>query len=110
MSPPEAFDKEFKRLGQIITTGIDSIKASNDVIDLIKKRAEVIETEQRMIHAKSYTLEVDQAYSLIMQVFKIVQKTVRDPEQIRAIADEITKLLKVHQGDKEEILDAEVVD
>jgi hypothetical protein len=45
-----------------------------------------------------------------MQVFKIVQKTVRDPEQIRAIADEITKLLKVHQGDKEEILDAEVVD
>jgi hypothetical protein len=110
MAPPEAFDKEFKNLGRLITSGIDAIKASDDVIDLIKKRSEVIETEQRMMHAKSYTLEVDQAYSLIMQVFGVVKQTIRDPDQIRAIAEGITKLLKIHQGEEEDILDAEVID
>lgn len=109
-SPPEAFDKEFRKLGKLINDGIDAHKASDEVIDLIKKRADVIETEQRMAHAKSYTLEVDQAYSLIMQVFDVVKKTVRDPELIRAISEGVTKLLKVHQQIDEDILDAEVVD
>jgi hypothetical protein len=109
-SPPEAFDKEFKRLGKLITDGIDAYKASDAVIDLIKKRADVIETEQRMAHVKSYTIEVDQAYSLIMQVLQVVKKNVRDPELLRAISDGIASLLKVYQQNGEDILDAEVVD
>lgn len=108
-SPEEAFDKEFKKLGTLINNGIDAMKASDDVIDLIKKRADVIETEQRMAHAKSYTLEVDQAYSLIMQILQVVKQTVRDPEQVRAISEGFAKILRVHQSNTEEILDAEVI-
>jgi hypothetical protein len=62
-----------------------------------------------MAHAKSYTLEVDQAYSLIMQILTVVKQTVRDPEQVRAISDGFAKILKVHQSNTEEILDAEVI-
>lgn len=109
ISPEEAFSKEFKKLGSMIANGIDAMRASDDVIDLIKKRADVIEIEQRMAHAKSYTLEVDQAYSLIMQVLDVVKKTVRDPEQVRAIIEGVDKLLKVHRNGSEEIIDAEVV-
>jgi hypothetical protein len=109
VAPEEAFDKEFKKLGSMINNGIDSMRASDDVIALIQKRADVIETEQRMAHAKSYTLEVDQAYSLIMQILTVVKQTVRDPEQVRAISDGFAKILKVHQSNTEEILDAEVI-
>jgi hypothetical protein len=109
VAPEEAFSKEFKKLGTLISNGIDSSRASDDVLDLIKKRADVIEIEQRMAHAKSYTLEVDQAYSLIMQILNVVKQTVRDPEQVRAISEGFAKILKVHQSDAEEILDAEVI-
>ncbi len=109
VAPEEAFSKEFKKLGTLISNGIDSSRASDDVLDLIKKRADVIEIEQRMAHAKSYTLEVDQAYSLIMQILGVVKQTVRDPEQVRAISEGFAKILKVHQSDTEEILDAEVI-
>jgi hypothetical protein len=109
-SPEEAFDKEFKKLGKLINEGIDADKASDAVIDLIKKRADVIETEQRMAHAKSYTLEVDQAYSLIMQVLGVVKQTVRDPDLIRAISEGVQKVLRVHQNIDEDIQDAEVID
>lgn len=109
IAPEEAFSKEFKKLGSLIADGIDAVRASDDVISLIKKRADVIEIEQRMAHAKSYTLEVDQAYSLIMQVLDVVKKTVRDPEQVRAISDGFAKLLRVHQNVDEEVIDAEVV-
>jgi hypothetical protein len=109
VAPEEAFSKEFKKLGTLISNGIDSSRASDDVLDLIKKRADVIEIEQRMAHAKSYTLEVDQAYSLIMQILNVVKQTIRDPEQVRAISEGFAKILKVHQSDTEEILDAEVI-
>jgi hypothetical protein len=109
VSPEEAFDKEFKKLGKLINDGIDAHKASDAVIELIKKRADVIETEQRMAHAKSYTLEVDQAYSLIMQILGVVKQTVRDPDLIRAISEGVSKALRVHQNIDEEIQDAEVI-
>ena len=63
-----------------------------------------------MAHAKSYTLEVDQAYSLIMQVLSVVKQTVRDPDLIRAISEGVQKVLRVHQNIDEDIQDAEVID
>jgi hypothetical protein len=104
----DSFDDAFKYLGKQIRDGIDEYKASNDVVELIKKRTEVIEAEQKIMQAKAYTLEVDQAYSLIMQILKVVQTNVKDPQEMSAIKDGFSKLLRVYQ--EEEIQDAEIIE
>jgi hypothetical protein len=104
----ESFDDAFKYLGKQIRDGIDEYKASNDVVELIKRRTEVIEAEQKIMQSKAYTLEVDQAYSLIMQVLKVIQNTVKDPDDMALIRSGVQKLLRVYQED--EIQDAEIID
>jgi hypothetical protein len=104
----ESFDDAFKYLGKQILDGIDEYKASNDVVELIKRRTEVIEAEQKIMQSKAYTLEVDQAYSLIMQVLKVIQNTVKDPDDMALIRSGVQKLLRVYQED--EIQDAEIID
>lgn len=102
------FTEEFSTLGKMITDGIDVYSASQDVVELIEKRTKVIETEQKMMHTKAYTLEVDQAYSLIMQVLGVIKASVKDPEEMTLIRSGITKLLKTYQ--EEDIIDAEIVE
>jgi hypothetical protein len=102
------FTEEFSSLGKMIRDGIDMYTASQDVVELIEKRTKVIETEQKMMHTKAYTLEVDQAYSLIMQVLGVIKASVKDPEEMTLIRTGITKLLKTYQ--EEDIIDAEVVE
>ena len=105
----DSFDDAFKTLGEMITRGTNAFDASKDVIDLIEKRTEIIEAEQHMLRAKAYTLEVDQAYSLIMQMFHVVKSNVRDADVLISIKQGIAKLLKTYQP-IEDIIDAEVVD
>lgn len=104
----ETFDELFKELGDKIRNGTDMYKASNEVIELIGKRTDIVEAEQRMLHSKAYTLEVDQAYSLIMQVLGVVKSNVRNLEELTNIRTGVSKLLKQYQEDPE-IIEAEVV-
>lgn len=104
----DSFDESFKYLGKLIRDGVDEYKASNDVVDLIKKRADIIEVEQKIMQTKAYTLEVDQAYSLIMQVLAEIKKSVKDPDAMSAIQNGVTKLLRVYQED--DIQDADIIE
>ena len=79
------------------------------VIELIDKRVSIVEAEQRVMHAKAYTLEIDQAFSLVMQVLEIVRENVRSSEELVAIQAGFQKLLKVYQTPDDDVLDAEVV-
>jgi hypothetical protein len=105
----ETFEELFKNLGDKISNGVDLYQASNDVIALIEKRTDIVEAEQKMLHTKAYTLEVDQAYSLVMQVIGIVKANVRHHDEMVNINTGIGKLLKQYQDDPD-IIDAEVVD
>jgi hypothetical protein len=94
---------------ELIDKGADALAASDEVVKLIEKRTDIIEAEQRMLQVKAYTLEVDQAYSLVMQVYGIMKQHIKNADELRAINTGIGKLLKQYQAE-EEILDAEVVD
>jgi hypothetical protein len=83
-------------------------RASQDVVQLIDKRTEIVEAEARMMHTKAYTLEVDQAYSLAMQILKVVKDCVRNADELSAIKAGFSKLLKQYQQD--DVIDAEVID
>jgi hypothetical protein len=104
----EEVGKLIEALDTSVTEGADATKASDSLIDLIKQRAFIVETEQKMLQSKSYILEVDQAYSLVMQVLDVIKKSVKDAEEMNAIKSGIGKLLKQYQ--EEDIIDAEVVD
>lgn len=103
----DEFDQAFKSLGKMVDEGIDVYRASQDVVELIEKRTDIVEAEARMLHTKAYTLEVDQAYSLAMQILKIVKDTVRDAGQLEAIKTGFGRLLRQYQH--EDIQDAEIV-
>ena len=62
-----------------------------------------------MMHEKAYTMEIDQAFSLVMQVLEIVKDNVRSSEELIAIQAGFQKLLKVYQSPDEEVLDAEII-
>ena len=104
----ETFDELFKEIGDKIRNGVDMYKASSEVIELIGKRTDIVEAEQRMLHTKAYTLEVDQAYSLIMQVIGVVKKNTRNVDDMANIKAGIAQLLRQYQ-EESEIIDAEVV-
>jgi hypothetical protein len=104
----DQFDKAFKTLGKMVDEGIDVYRASQDVIQLIDKRTDLVEAEARMLHTKAYTLEVDQAYSLAMQILKVVKDCVRDSSELQAIKVGFGKLLRQYQ--QEDIQDAEIID
>jgi len=104
----ESFSKAFKQLEKHVNDGIDVYRASQDVVQLIDKRTEIVEAEARMMHTKAYTLEVDQAYSLAMQILGVVKKCVRNADELSAIKVGFSQLLKQYQ--QEDIVDAEIVD
>ena len=105
------FDENFKALGQMLTDGCATTRAEDEVLDLIGKRVEIVEAEQRMTHARAYTLEVDQAYSLINQILGVIKKNVRDADELQAIKAGFGSILKTYKSqDDADIIDAEVVD
>lgn len=107
----EEFLESFKQLGKLLNEGGNEAKSTDEVIDLIGKRVNLVEAEQRVAHSKAYTLEVDQAYSLVMQIVGIVKQCVRNADELNAIRSGVGKLLKVYKEDvSTEIIDAEVVD
>jgi hypothetical protein len=104
------FIDAFEQIGDTLNETLDMYAASRDVMELIDRRVEIVEAEQRMMHAKAYTLEVDQAFSLAMQVLEIVKDNVRNGDELVAIRTGVQKLLKVYKGDEpEDIVDAEIV-
>jgi hypothetical protein len=103
------FAPEFTTLGNMMDEGIDLYEANKGVLELIERRADLIETEQKMMQGKAYSLEVDQAFSLIMQVLSVIKKCVTDAEQMAAINQGVLKLINVYKSE-DEIIDAEVVD
>jgi hypothetical protein len=104
------FIDAFEQIGDVLNETLDMYAASRDVMELIDRRVEIVEAEQRMMHAKAYTLEVDQAFSLAMQVLEIVKDNVRNGDELVAIRTGVQKLLKVYKGDEpEDVIDAEIV-
>ena len=108
----ETFEDAWVKMGEIFEQGGDESKATEEVVELIEKRVHLVEAEQRVAHAKAYTLEVDQAYSLVMQVVGIVKQSVRNADELAAIKTGVVKLLKVYQQETQhqDYVDAEVVD
>jgi hypothetical protein len=104
------FERTLVELGTAINNRIDEFAASRDVLDLIERRTAIVETEQRLQHAKAYTLEVDQAFSLVMQVLDVVKAAVKDVDEMQAIKTGVTRLLRVYEEQAQDIIDAEIVD
>lgn len=111
LGSPDFIDA-FESIGDVLTETLDQYTASRDVLELIEKRTSIVEAEQRMMHAKAYTLEVDQAFSLAMQVLEIVKDNVRNAEELIAIRAGVQRLLKVYKapGEDDDVIDAEVVE
>lgn len=108
----ETFEDAWVKMGEVFDKGGDEAKATDEVVELITKRVGLVEAEQRVAHAKAYTLEVDQAYSLVMQVVGIVKQSVRNADELSAIKAGVVRLLKVYQQENlnPETIDAEVID
>lgn len=105
------FQDQFKTLGEMLTSGANAVKATDEVLDLIGRRVDIVEAEQRMVHAKAYTLEVDQAYSLINQILGVIKSNVRNVDEVQAIKLGFGKILKTYKTESDDnIIDAEVVD
>lgn len=111
LGSPDFIDA-FESIGDVLSDTMDQYTASRDVLELIEKRTGIVEAEQRMMHAKAYTLEVDQAFSLAMQVLEIVKDNVRNAEELIAIRAGVQRLLKVYKapGEEDEVIDAEVIE
>jgi hypothetical protein len=110
LGSPDFIDA-FESIGDVLADTMDQYNAARDVMELIDKRTSIVEAEQRMMHAKAYTLEVDQAFSLAMQVLEIVKDNVRNAEELIAIRSGVQRLLRVYKApDEDDVLDAEVVD
>jgi hypothetical protein len=107
----EDFWETFDELGKAINNTMSEFAATKDVLELIEKRTEIVETEQRLLHQKAYTLEVDQAFSLVMQIVNIINRSVTKDEELQSIKAGIGKLLTVYkQSYEDEVIDAEVID
>lgn len=104
------FIDSFEQIGDVLNETLDMYAASRDVMELIDRRVGIVEAEQRMMHAKAYTLEVDQAFSLAMQVLEVVKDNVRNGDELVAIRTGVQKLLKIYKGENvDDINDAEIV-
>jgi hypothetical protein len=104
------FIDSFEQIGDALNETLDMYAASRDVMELIDRRVGIVEAEQRMMHAKAYTLEVDQAFSFAMQLLEIVKDNVRNGDELVAIRTGVQKMLRVYKGDdQEDIQDAEIV-
>jgi hypothetical protein len=108
LGSPDFIDS-FEQIGDVLTETLDQYAASRDVIELIEKRVGIVEAEHKMMHQKAYTLEVDQAFSLAMQMLDIVRENVHNAEELIAIRAGVQRLLKVYKSEDEEVIDAEVI-
>jgi len=107
----EDFWDTFDALGKALNEVMSEYAAAKDVIELIEKRTSIVETEQRLLHQKAYTLEVDQAFSLVMQLVNIIKANVSNNEEYQGIKAGIGKLLAVYADSVDDmIIDAEVID
>jgi hypothetical protein len=109
LGSPDFIDA-FEQIGDLLQERLNEYDASKDVLELISRRADLVEAEQRMMQTKAYTLEADQAFMLIMQILEVVKRSVRDVDVLTAIQTGINKLLPKYKHDAEEIQDAEIVD
>jgi hypothetical protein len=109
LGSPDFIDA-FEQIGDLLNERMDEYAASKDVIDLIARRSDLVEAEQRIMQTKAYTLEADQAFMLIMQVVEAIKTSIRDAETLVAIQGSINKILRMHHAEQEvEIQDAEIV-
>ena len=110
LGSPDFIDA-FEQIGDLLKERLDEYSASKDVLDLINRRTDLVEAEQRMMQTKAYTLEADQAFMLIMQIVDVVKTNVRDSDELAGIKSGINKLLRQHKQDTtEDIQDAEIVE
>ena len=109
LGSPDFIDA-FEQIGDLLNERMDEYSASKDVIELIARRSDLVEAEQRIMQTKAYTLEADQAFMLVMQIVEVVKTSIRDADELVAIQSGINKLLRMHHADQEvEIQDAEIV-
>lgn len=110
LGSPDFIDA-FEQIGDTIKERLDEYSASKDVLDLIGRRTDLVETEQKMMQTKAYTLEADQAFMLVMQLVEIVKSSVRDADTLTAIQSGMNKLLRQYkQETPDDIVDAVVVE
>jgi hypothetical protein len=112
LGSPDFIDA-FEQIGDLLNERMNEYDASKDVLDLIERRADLVETEQKMMQTKAYTLEADQAFMLIMQLVEVVKTSVRDQEVLTSIQSGINKLLRVYMATEatgDSIQDAEVIE
>lgn len=111
LGSPDFIDA-FEQIGDVLAETLDQYTASRDVLELIEKRVGIVEAEQRMMHAKAYTLEVDQAFSFAMQMIEIVKDNVSSAESLIAIQAGVKKLLRIYKSEDEDdvVIDVEVVE
>ena len=110
LGSPDFIDA-FEQIGDLLDERMDEYSASKDVIDLIARRSDLVEAEQRIMQTKAYTLEADQAFMLIMHVVDAIKTSIRDAETLLAIQGSINKILRMHHAEQEmEIEDAVIVE
>lgn len=105
------FWETFDEIGKVLENVMSEYDASKEVLELMERRTEIVETEQRLLHQKAYTLEVDQAYSMMMQMVNLVKTHVSNAEELASIKAGVGKLLATYKESfEDEIMDAEVID
>lgn len=109
LGSPDFIDA-FEQIGDLLNERMNEYDASKDVLDLIERRADLVEAEQRMMQTKAYTIEDDQALMLVMQIVEVVKSSIRDQEELIAIRSGINKLLRMYTSGDEDIQEAEVVE
>lgn len=110
LGSPDFIDA-FEQIGDLLDERMDEYAASKDVIELISRRSDLVEAEQRIMQTKAYTLEADQAFMLIMQVVDAIKTSIRDAETLVSIQGNINKILRMHHSDHEmQIQDAVVIE
>jgi len=110
LGSPDFIDA-FEQIGDLLKERMDEYSASKDVLELIDRRASLVEAEQRMMATKAYTIEANQAMMLVLQIVEVVKGSVRDQEVLVSIKSGINKLMRMysHELESEPIIDATIV-
>jgi hypothetical protein len=108
LGSPDFIDA-FEQIGDLLNERMDEYAASKDVIELISRRSDLVEAEQRIMQTKAYTLEADQAFMLIMQVVEAIKTSIRDAETLLAIQGSINKILRMHHAEQEMAIEDAVI-
>ena len=109
LGSPDFIDA-FEQIGDLLNERMNEYDASKDVLDLIERRAELVEAEQRMMQTRAYTIEADQALMLVMQIVELMKQTIRDQETLIAIRSGVGKLIRMYTSSDDDVQEAEVVE